>query len=141
MSSVSLASRATDWAAPLARIFFAAIFLMSGVSKLTNMAGAATLMTAKGLPLVDLLLVLTIAIEIAAALAIAIGYRTRLAALLLFLWMVPVTLVFHAFWAVEAAQFAIQRTQFLKNLAIMGGALMLVIHGAGAFSLDRRRGT
>lgn len=141
MSSVSLASRATDWAAPLARIFFAAIFLMSGVSKLTNMAGAATLMTSKGLPLVDLLLVLTIAIEIAAALAIAIGYRTRLAALLLFLWMVPVTLVFHAFWAVEAAQFATQRTQFLKNLAIMGGALMLVIHGAGAFSLDRRRGT
>jgi putative oxidoreductase len=135
----ALLLRNAVYLAPLARFLIAALFLLSGTTKLIAPAGAAALMSRYNMPLVPLFLWVTIAIEIIAALAILIGYRTRLAALVLFVWMVPVTLVFHAFWSVDAAQFVSQRTQFMKNLSIAGGLLLLVVNGAGAFSLDNRR--
>ena len=55
-----------------------------------------------------------------------------------FLFLIPVTFVFHAFWGLDAKEAATQQIQFLKNLSIMGGMLMVVAHGAGAYSLDKR---
>ncbi|MDP3138293.1 MAG: DoxX family protein [Burkholderiaceae bacterium] len=125
---------------PLARLLIAQIFFVSALLKLSAFAGTVGFMASKGVPLPDVLLVLTIAIELVGSLAILLGWKTRWAALLLVLWMVPVTLVFHRFWGVDAAQVMPQATHFMKNLCIMGGLLALYVHGGGAMSLDAKAG-
>ncbi|WP_457096097.1 DoxX family protein [Lysobacter sp. P5_B9] len=111
---------------PVARVSLGAIFFILGLSKIFSFAGVAGWMASSGLPFAKPLLVLTIAIEVGAGLLLIIGRQTRLAALVLALFLIPVTLVFHAFWGADAASFQDQLTQFLKNLAIFGGMLLLV---------------
>jgi putative oxidoreductase len=111
---------------PIARIAIGAIFFILGLMKITTFAGVAGWMAASGVPLPKLLLVATIAIEVGAGLLLIIGKQVRLAALALALFIVPVTLVFHGFWSADAASFQDQLTQFLKNLAIFGGMLLLI---------------
>ena len=119
------------------RILLAFIFILSGFGKMTGFAGTAGYMASKGLPMTEVLLVLTILIELGGGLLIAVGYRARWAALAIFLFLIPVTLVFHNFWAVEADQVRAQMIQFQKNLAIMGGMLYILFNGAGRYSLDQ----
>ena len=127
-------------AALLGRILVAAVFVLSGVNKMGNFAGTAAFMSSAGLPMAELLLVPTIAIEIICGLMLVIGWQTRFAALLLLLFMIPVTAVFHNPWAAaDAAMAQQQMIHFLKNLAIMGGLLNLLAFGAGSYSLESRK--
>lgn len=61
----------------------------------------------------------------------------RFAPTITFLFLIPVTLIFHNFWAVEPDQVRMQMIQFQKNLAIMGGMLYVVFNSAGRYSLDK----
>jgi putative oxidoreductase len=119
------------------RILMAVIFLMSGIGKVTNFGGTASYMASKGVPLTDIALVITIIIELGGAAMLILGWKTRLAAGVIFLWMIPVTLLFHNFWAAPDPQMT-QHIMFLKNLAMMGGFLYVMAFGAGPYSLDRR---
>jgi len=119
------------------RTMLAMIFLISGYAKIGNFAGTAGYMAAKGIPLAEFALVLTIIIEIAGGLMLAIGWRTRWAALVLFLFLIPATLIFHNFWAADAAQFQNQLNHFLKNVCILGGMLYVMAFGSGPLSLDK----
>jgi putative oxidoreductase len=125
-------------AALAGRILLAVIFILSGFSKLTAFAGTAAYMASKGLPMVPVLLVLTILVELGGGILLAVGFKARWAALAIFLFLIPTTLVFHKFWGIDAAQAQMQQTQFLKNLAIMGGMLYVFAFGPGAYSVDRR---
>ena len=130
---------AAQQAAPLiGRILVAAIFLWSGIGKIGGFAGTAGYMASMGLPMAEVLLVVTIIVEIGAALMIIVGYKARIGALALLLWMIPVTLIFHAFWAVPADQVQMQMINFFKNLGLMGAMLLLIGFGPGAYSVDRR---
>ena len=121
----------------LGRILLAAIFFLSGINKLTDFAGTTALMHSAGLPMPELLLVSTILIEVFGALMLIFGWQTRVAAFVLFLFMIPVTLVFHNPWAAaESAVVQQQMIHLLKNLAIMGGLLNLLAFGAGVYSVD-----
>jgi putative oxidoreductase len=111
---------------PIARASLGAIFFIMGLTKIFSFAGVAGWMASSGVPFAKPLLALTIAIEVGAGLLLIIGRQTRWAALALALFIVPVTLVFHAFWSADAAQFQDQLTHFLKNLAIFGGMLLLL---------------
>lgn len=104
------------------------LFLIAGYNKIAGFDYVAGWMTATGLPAASALLVLTIALEIVAGLMLVVGLKTRWAALALALFTIPTTLIFHPFWSVDAAQFADQQTAFLKNLAILGGLLMVAAH-------------
>jgi putative oxidoreductase len=117
------------------RFLIALIFLLSGFSKIGGFAGTAGFMASKGLPMAEVLLVLTIIIEIGGAVALIIGWQARLGAAALLLWMIPVTLVFHNFWAAPAAQQQIEMAMFLKNLAMMGALLYVMAYGSGRFSV------
>jgi len=119
------------------RILLASLFVLSGFNKITGFAGTAGYMASKGLPMAEVLLVLTILVELGGGLMLILGYRARMAALAIFLFIIPVTLVFHNFWAVPAAEAQMQMIQFMKNLAIMGGMLYIAAFGAGRYSLDR----
>lgn len=121
----------------LGRILLSVIFLWSGFGKITGFAGTAGYMASKGLPMVEVLLALSIVIEIGGALMIILGWKARLAAAALFLWMIPVTLMFHNFWAMPPDQVQMQMINFFKNLAIMGGLLMVLGCGSGPYSVDR----
>ena len=82
-------------------------------------------MVALALPAAAALLIATIVLEIGAGVMLVIGFKTRWAALALAAFLVPTTVIFHAFWAADAAQYQEQLTAFLKNGAILGGVLMV----------------
>jgi len=111
---------------PLARAFLGALFFISGIYKIIGFAYVAGWMTGSGLPLASLLLAITIVIEIGGGLMLITGWQARWSALVMALFLIPVTFVFHAFWSADAASFQNQLTQFLKNLAILGGMLLVL---------------
>ena len=128
---------AKEWAPVVGRILIGLLFLPAGISKIGGWAGTAGYMASKGVPLVSVALALTILIEIGASLMIIFGYRARLAAGIIFLWLIPVTLVMHNFWAADAAHQMTQQIMFFKNVALMGTMLLIVGMGSGPKSLKK----
>jgi putative oxidoreductase len=122
------------------RILLALIFIISGVGKITGYAGTAGYMASKGLPMVAVLLPLTILVELGGGLLIALGWKARWAAAVLFLFIIPVTLVFHNPAGLAPAEAQQQMINLLKNVSIMGGMLGLFAFGPGGFSLDAKKG-
>lgn len=121
----------------IGRLLLALIFILSGFSKITGFAGTVGYMASQGLPVPQLLIIPAILIELGGGLLILIGYQTRWAALAIVLFLIPTTLIFHAFWAVPTEQVQMQMIQFQKNLAIMGGLLCLMAAGPGRYSVDK----
>jgi putative oxidoreductase len=111
---------------PAGRAFLGALFFISGINKILGFSYVAGWMASSGVPAANLLLAVTIAIEVAGGLMLITGYKPRLAAIVIALFLVPVTLVFHAFWSADAANYQNQLTQFLKNIAILGGMLLVI---------------
>jgi putative oxidoreductase len=124
--------------APLGRTCLAFIFLYSGVSKLFSFEGTAGYMAKQGMPWVDVFLAGAIILLIVGSLSVILGYKARWGALALIVFLVPTTLIFHAFWTYEGQKIGLQRIMFMKNLALLGGLSMVVALGAGPFSLDNR---
>jgi len=119
------------------RILLGLIFLLSGLGKIGGFAGTAGWMTSKGLPMAEVLLAITMVIEIGASVMIISGFKARLGAAALFLWMIPVTFIFHNFWSMPAAEQQIQMIMFMKNLGLMGGMLYIMAFGSGPMSVDK----
>jgi putative oxidoreductase len=107
------------------RALVGVLFLVSGINKILGFAYVAGWMNSSGIPAAGLLLVLTILLEVGGGLALITGIQARLAAAALALFLVPVTLLFHGFWHADAAEFQNQLNHFLKNVAILGGMLVL----------------
>jgi putative oxidoreductase len=120
------------------RILISMVFLLSGLGKIGGFAGTAGWMTSKGVPMAEVLLVITMVIEIGASAMIIGGFKARFGAAALFLWMIPVTFVFHNFWSMPAAEQQIQMIMFMKNLGLMGAMLYIMAFGSGPMSLDRK---
>jgi putative oxidoreductase len=79
-------------------------------------------------------------IALAGGLGVLLGYQTRRSALALIVFLVPVTLGMHAFWRIaDPAQHHVQLAMFMKNVALVGGALAIAAAGAGRYSLDALR--
>lgn len=121
----------------VARIGIGIIFLASGLGKLAAWSGTAAFAGSRGVP--EVLLAVATALELAGAISLLLGWRTRLGAMALLAFLVPVTLVFHAFWAMPAAAAQPEMIQFLKNLSIAGGVVAIFAAGPGALSLDALR--
>jgi len=130
-------SDSSRYSALLARILLAVLFLYSGVMKIAMFSQILPLMQAKGFPLPGMSLGIAVAVELIGAALLIAGYQARLAAWALFIYLIPTTLVFHNFWAAQGMEHQTQLVNFLKNLAIMGGLLMIAAAGPGALSLGR----
>ena len=109
------------------RILIALIFIMAGWNKIAG----------SGRPTLAIAAVVAIVVELGGGLLIAAGYKARWAAAALFLFTATTALVFHNFWAMPAEQAQNQMIHFMKNLAIMGGLLYVVVHGSGPLSAER----
>ncbi|KKO62868.1 Inner membrane protein YphA [Janthinobacterium sp. KBS0711] len=114
---------------PLGRAALGVLFFVSGLLKIGGFAGVAGYMASQGLPIANILLVGVIVLEVGGGLLLITGWQARWAALALALFLIPTTLIFHAFWSADAAHFQDQLTNFLKNLSIFGGMLLLVERG------------
>jgi putative oxidoreductase len=120
---------------PLAgRILISAIFLLSGISKITAPAAMIGYISSAGLPLPQVALAIAIAVEVAGSIALIVGFHTRLTAAILAVFTVVTALAFHNNLG-DQSQFI----NFFKNIAMAGGLLQVVAFGAGRFSLDARR--
>ena len=113
------------------RVLLAVLFLLSGVGKVGAYAATAAYMSSAGVP--GALLPVVIATEALGALAIIVGWRTRVVAFLLAGFCLLSALAFHRNFADQ-----VQMINFLKNVSICGGFLLLVANGAGPLSIDRR---
>ena len=127
----------SDALALVGRILLGLIFVLSGFQKLMGFSGVAGGIAGKGLPMPEVLAVLTVVIELGAGLLLVVGWKARWAAFLLFLFIIPVSLVYHNFWTMEGAQAAMNKIQFLKNVSIMGGMLLAAAFGPGRYSIDK----
>lgn len=128
---------ASDLCLLLGRIALAAIFIPAGFSKLANLAGFSAGLDKRGVPFAELLAPLGAGIEFFGGIAVAAGVYTRPAALLMLLFTVVATLIGHRFWEFAESARQAQQTQFMKNLAIAGGYLVLAAAGGGRHCIDR----
>jgi putative oxidoreductase len=118
------------------RVLLSAIFLVSGFAKITDPAGSIGFMQSQGIPAAGILVYVAGLAELLGGLALASGFLTRVGAIGLILFMVPTTLIFHDFWTLTGEEQRHQMVQFMKNLAIIGGLLMVIAYGAGRYSVD-----
>ena len=122
----------------IGRIFLAVIFLVSGFGKIGGFEGLVGAIASKGLPMPQVFAVATIVIEVGAGLMLVFGLKARWAAFLLAVFTAVVTFFFHNFWAVAEAQKYMEQINFMKNLAVIGGLLMVMSFGPGRLSIDKR---
>jgi putative oxidoreductase len=95
----------------------------------------------QGVPLANLAVPLSGVLSLVGGLSVLLGYRAKLGAWLLVLFLLPVTVAMHQFWTVHDPVMAqMQQAMFMKNLSMLGAALFISQVGAGALSLDARRG-
>jgi len=122
----------------LGRVLLTTIFLAAAFNKITNFGGVQGYMASKGMPLTALFLAGAIVFLLVGGLSVLLGYRARIGALLLIIFLIPATLIFHNFWATapEAAQG--EMLNFMKNLGLLGGLLHIAVNGSGPGSLDSR---
>ena len=120
----------------IARWCLAAIFLFSGVGKFLFFEQTQAFMASKGFTAVPFFLVGAALLELIFALCLILGYKSRFAAAVLFLYLIPVTLIFHNFWDTGILEPALQQLMFLKNIGIMGGLLYVLFDGPGGLALD-----
>lgn len=118
--------------APMGRTMISAIFVMSGLNKITNYAGTSGYMESMGVPAGVLPLV--IFTEVVFGLMVILGWNTKLAAFALAGFSIISAFLFHNNFADQN-----EMANFMKNIAIAGGFFVLVAHGAGAYALDNRK--
>jgi len=121
------------------RVCYAAIFLFAPLGHFNSQT--VTYAAQQGVPMANVLVPLSGVLALAGGLSVLLGYKTRIGAWLLVLFLVPVTLSMHNFWAMtDPMMVQIQQAMFFKNLALLGAALLLGHFGAGPLSLDARAG-
>jgi putative oxidoreductase len=115
----------------IGRILLVLIFLQSGIGKIENFGGTVQYMASYGMPYTNFFLVGAIFFELVGSATVILGYFARFGALLLLIFLIPTTLIFHSNFADQ-----VQMIMFMKNVSMLGGCLIVLASGAGRFSLD-----
>jgi putative oxidoreductase len=122
----------------LGRLLMVYIFATSGIAKVFSWQANIQYMSTRHLRMIPILLGAAAVIELGGSACLITGYQARTAAFVMFLYMIGVTMLFHNYWAASGNLAGIQETHFRKNLAIMGGLLMLAYSGPGPWALGER---
>lgn len=140
MAKTTLRREGADAAMLVGRLCLAAIFLSSGLGKIGGFGGFAGMLASQGLPVPMLAALVGVVLEAGGAVLVMLGLFTRPAAAGLILFTIAATLIAHDFWTLEGSERSMQQIQFMKNLGLIGGFLLLIGSGPGRFSLDALRG-
>ena len=127
-----------DFIALIGRILLAVLFVVSGYGKLGGFEGTAHAIASKGLPLPEVGAAIALAVELIGGLMLAIGWKARWAAAAIVLFTIGATYYFHDFWHMADQAARTNQIMFLKNIAVIGGMLLVVAFGPGRYSVDRR---
>lgn len=117
------------------RALLSVLFILAGYAKLTDIAGTAGWFGSIGLPMPTVAAVVVGLIELLGGLAILVGFQTRIAAIVLALFVLGATAIAHLDFSQAGNALMLQ-----KNLGLTGGFLLLAVLGAGAYSIDAKRG-
>ena len=128
----------SDLGYALGRLLLAPFFILSGYANFADVTGVAAMLTRAGVPQPRLVGYAVAAVELIGEIMLLVGFKGRWAALALCLLSAGTIYVGHNFWTMEGAEYAANRTHALKNLAIMGGLLLIAVGGSGRFSFDGR---
>lgn len=120
----------------LGRVLLVALFLPAGLSKITGFEGTVGYFTSLGMAAPTLGVIVAIVAEVLGGIALLVGFQTRLVAILLAVFTLAASIIGHAYWAAPADAAFIAQLLFFKNIAVMGGLLVLASSGAGKFSVD-----
>jgi putative oxidoreductase len=121
----------------IGRILLGGIFVISGYGKLMGLAAFAASLEKNGVPFVSVLAPLGAAVEFFGGLAIVLGIEVRYGALLMVAFVIVATLISHRFWEFEGTARRAQEVNFSKNVAIIGGFLLVNAAGGGRYALER----
>jgi putative oxidoreductase len=132
-----LATGASDFLVLIARVLVGWLLLASGWAKLINMANFVMYLTNLKVPSPELFQWAAV-FEFLLGIALILGLATRYVAIATLLFVVVATLLGHRYWEYAGASQGAQYTHFLKNLAIMGGVVLVFVSGGGRYSLDNR---
>jgi putative oxidoreductase len=122
------------------RVLLGLYFIIPGIQKITQFEKMSAYMHAHDVPLISLLLPLTILMQLSAGAALIIGYKGKVAAFLLAGLTLVICIYMHNFWAMEEGVERVHEMQnFIKNMAIMAGLLIVAAQGLGKFSVDNRQ--
>ena len=127
-----------DLLAAIGRVLLVALFVKSGAEKLMDPSALTGMLSGKGFPAPMAMAYLAGVVEIGLGVLVAIGWRTRFAALGLIGFTIIATLLAHNYWDMTGPPRRANEINFWKNVAILGGLLMLAASGAGRYSVDRR---
>lgn len=133
-----VATRTADVLILIGRVLLAWVFVGSAYGALFNFSGSVGYFRSLNLPAPELVTIVNIAVEALISVGLILGVGTRYCAVLTFLFVLAATIVAHRYWEYPAG--ALQMSQynnFLKNISIMGGAMLIFVTGAGRFSVDR----
>ncbi|MDM0086135.1 MULTISPECIES: DoxX family protein [unclassified Variovorax] len=127
-----------DVAALVGRILLAALFVPAGFGKLMGFAGTVGYIASVGLPVPQVAAVVAILVELGLGLALLVGFKTRWAAIGIALFTLVATFAFHNYWAMPADKAFVNQLMFFKNIAVVGGLLVVWAFGPGRLSIDKR---
>ena len=140
MASVVVESKVTplaDFAELVGRVALAVLFLWSAYTKFAYMDANVGYMKAYGMPAAQLLIWPAALVELIGGAMLALGWKARWGAIALALFTLVSMFIFHAYWSVPADQVQNQQIHFMKNLAIIGGLLVVFARGSGRYGIDR----
>lgn len=123
----------------IGRLLIVALFLPAGLGKISGFEGTLGYFASLGIPAPVFALVVTIVIEVIGSIALLVGFHTRLVAIVMAIFTLLAAVTGHAYWAAPADAAFIAQLLFFKNIAVMGGLLVLASAGAGSFSIDGRK--
>jgi putative oxidoreductase len=126
-----------DVAALVGRVLLALMFVWAGYGKITGYEGTAGFMASMGMPMVGVMLPLTILVELGGGIALIVGWKARWAAMVLAAFTLLASVVFHNFWTMAGDAAMTNMLFFYKNVAVIGGLLMVWAFGPGRVSVDR----
>jgi putative oxidoreductase len=125
----------------IGRILLSAIFLITGFGQAFHWSGVMVF-TRTGestMPISVYIIALAVIFQFLGGISLLLGYKTRIGAILLIIFIMPVTLYYHHFWDLDDLSQVTQIQMFFKNVAIMGGLFGIVANGPGAWSIDSYR--
>jgi putative oxidoreductase len=125
-----------DVVALLGRLAMGWIFLSSGFGKISDVAGFSTVLAKRGVPAPSFMGWLGAIVEFGGGVLIILGIKIRYVAILMILFVIVATLISHRYWEYPVDQIVAQKTNFWKNVTIIGGFLFMFIAGAGRYSVD-----
>jgi putative oxidoreductase len=125
-----------DVIALVGRLIMSWIFLSSGFGKLADVAAFSTVLAKRGVPAPSFMGWLGAIVEFGGGVLILLGIKIRYAAILMILFVIVATLISHRYWEFTGEALGAQRTNFWKNVTIVGGFLFMFLAGAGRYSVD-----